>query len=79
MVAHDPLQRSGRAELPHPALSLGDNARLKQTIRRLVISSMAKRTPSRPIPLILLPPYGMNSSGEAAFVADLTADEKDNS
>ena len=31
-------------------------ARLKQTIRRLVISSMANRTPSRPIPLILLPP-----------------------
>ena len=27
MVAHDPLHGSGRAELPHPALALGDNAR----------------------------------------------------
>ena len=26
MVAHDPLHRSGRAALPHPALALGDDA-----------------------------------------------------
>jgi hypothetical protein len=38
------------------AASPDDQPRLKQTIRRFVISSIAKRTPSRPIPLILLPP-----------------------
>ena len=32
------------------------------TIWMLVISSMAKRTPSRPIPLWRLPPYGMWSA-----------------
>lgn len=32
------------------------------TILMLVISSQAKRTPSRPSPLILLPPYGMWST-----------------
>jgi len=32
MVAHDPLHGSGRAELPHPALALGDDAQAAQGI-----------------------------------------------
>jgi len=27
MIAHDPLHRSGRAELPHPAPTLGEDAK----------------------------------------------------
>jgi hypothetical protein len=33
MVTHNPLHGSGRAELPHPALTLGDNAHAAQGIR----------------------------------------------
>ncbi len=32
MVAHDPLHRSGRAALPHPALALGENAKANKRI-----------------------------------------------
>jgi len=33
MVAHDPLHRSGRAELPHPAPTLGENVQALIGIR----------------------------------------------
>src|SRR6266496_1491521 len=33
MIAHNPLHGSGRAGLPHPALTLGDNAHAAQRIR----------------------------------------------
>jgi hypothetical protein len=33
MIAHDPLHRSGRAELPHPAPTLGDDAQAHERIR----------------------------------------------
>jgi hypothetical protein len=32
MVAHNPLNGSGRAGLPHPALASGDNAEAAQWI-----------------------------------------------
>jgi hypothetical protein len=32
MIAHNPLHGSGRAELPHPALALGDDAHAAQGI-----------------------------------------------
>ncbi len=33
MIAHDPLPRSGRAALPHPAPALGDDAQTDEGIR----------------------------------------------
>ena len=33
MIAHNPLHRSGQAELPHPAPTLGDNAQAHERIR----------------------------------------------
>jgi len=33
MIAHDPLLRSGRAELPHPAPTLGENAGAKASAK----------------------------------------------
>jgi hypothetical protein len=33
MIAHNPLHGSGQAELPHPALTSGDNAHAAQGIR----------------------------------------------
>ena len=35
MIAHSPLHRSGRAGLPHPAPTLGDNAYAAQRIRMI--------------------------------------------
>ena len=32
MIAHNPLHGSGRADFPHPALALGDNAHAAQSI-----------------------------------------------
>src|SRR2546430_282148 len=32
MIAHNPLHGSGRADFPHPALALGDNAHAPQRI-----------------------------------------------
>ncbi|MCU1315049.1 MAG: hypothetical protein JWN63_371, partial [Candidatus Acidoferrum typicum] len=32
MIAHDPLHGSGRADFPHPALALGDDAHVAQGI-----------------------------------------------
>jgi hypothetical protein len=32
MIAHDPLHRSGRAELPHPAPTLGEDAQAHERI-----------------------------------------------
>ena len=32
MIAHNPLHGSGRADLPHPALALGDDAHAAQGI-----------------------------------------------
>src|SRR5881227_2365375 len=32
MITHNPLHGSGRADFPHPALSLGDNAHAAQGI-----------------------------------------------
>ena len=32
MITHDPLHGSGRAELPHPALALGEDAHAAQGI-----------------------------------------------
>ena len=33
MIAHDPLHRSGQAELPHPAPTLGENAQAYKRVR----------------------------------------------
>jgi hypothetical protein len=33
MIAHDPLHRSGRAELPHPAPTLGEDVQAHERIR----------------------------------------------
>jgi hypothetical protein len=34
MIAHNPLHRSGRAALPHPAPALGDDAEANERIER---------------------------------------------
>jgi hypothetical protein len=44
MIAHDPLHRSGRAELPHPAPTLGNNAQAHERIR---MTDTRRRKPSR--------------------------------
>src|SRR5215469_15866246 len=44
MIAHDPLPRSGRAELPHPAPTLGRDARAHERIR---MTDSSRRKPAR--------------------------------
>jgi len=44
MIAHNPLHRSGRAELPHPAPTLGDNAQAHERIR---MAHLSWREPTR--------------------------------
>ena len=39
-VAHDPLRGSGRADFPHPALTLGNNAHAAQRIRMIDANRM---------------------------------------
>jgi hypothetical protein len=46
MIAHDPLHRSGRAELPHPAPTLGEDA---QTHERIRMTDASRGKPSRNI------------------------------
>src|SRR5690242_5561164 len=46
MIAHDPLHRSGQAELPHPAPTLGDDAQAHERIRMTYTS---RWKPSRKI------------------------------
>ena len=43
MIAHNPLHRSGRAELPHPAPTLGKNAQAHERIR---LTYLSRREPS---------------------------------
>src|SRR6266481_4995272 len=43
MITHDPLHRSGRAGLPHPAPTLGDDAQAHERIR---ITNLSRRKPS---------------------------------
>ena len=52
MVAHNPLNRSGRAGLPHPALASGDNAEAAQRIRMMDVRSgqPAVSNPEHPVP-----------------------------
>ncbi len=47
MVAHDPLHRSGRAALPHPALALGDNAQAHERVR---VTDASGRKPPGDVP-----------------------------
>ncbi len=47
MIAHDPLQRSGRAALPHPALALGDDAEANE---RVGVTDASGRQPPGDIP-----------------------------
>jgi hypothetical protein len=46
MIAHDPLHRSGRAELPHPAPTLGEDAQAHERIR---MTNPSRWKPSRNI------------------------------
>ena len=46
MIAHDPLHRSGRAELPHPAPTLGKNAQARERIR---MTNTSRRKPSHDV------------------------------
>lgn len=46
MIAHDPLHRSGRAELPHPAPTLGEDAQAHERIR---MTNTSRWKPSRKI------------------------------
>ena len=43
MITHDPLLRSGRAELPHPAPTLGDDAQAHERIR---MTNLSRRKPA---------------------------------
>lgn len=47
MVTHNPLHRSGRAALPHPALALGDDA---QAHKRFRVADAGERKP----PMVVL-------------------------
>ena len=51
-VAHDPLRGSGRADFPHPALTLGNNAHAAQRIRMIDANRMqpASNEPMHSIP-----------------------------
>jgi len=42
MIAHNPLHGSGQAGLPHPALTLGNNAHAAQGIRMTCASCRAR-------------------------------------
>ena len=42
MIAHNPLLRSGRAELPHPAPTLGNNAQAHERVR---VTNTSRRKP----------------------------------
>jgi hypothetical protein len=42
MIAHNPLHRSGRAELPHPAPTLGNDAQAHERIR---VTNASRRKP----------------------------------
>jgi hypothetical protein len=46
MIAHDPLPRSGQAELPHPAPTLGKHA---QAHERIGMTNTSRRKPSRDV------------------------------
>src|SRR5580700_8839804 len=46
MIAYDPLHRSGRAELPHPAPTLGEDAQAHERIR---MTDTSRGKPSRDI------------------------------
>jgi hypothetical protein len=46
MIAHGPLRRSGRAELPHPAPTLGEDA---ETYQRIRLTDRSRRKPPRDI------------------------------
>jgi len=52
MVAHNPLNRSGRAVLPHPALTSGDEAEAAQGIGMMKARSgqPAVSKPHHPVP-----------------------------
>ena len=43
MVTHNPLHGSGRADFPHPALALGDDAKAAQ---RIVMVDANRREPA---------------------------------
>src|ERR1700722_16070761 len=45
-IAHDPLHRSGQAELPHPAPTLGEDAQAHERIR---MTNTSRWEPSRKI------------------------------
>ena len=44
MITHDPLHRAGRAELPHPAPTLGEHAQAHERIR---MTNLSRRKPFR--------------------------------
>jgi hypothetical protein len=46
MIAHSPLHRSGRAELPHPAPTLGKDAQAHERIR---MTNLSRRKPFRDV------------------------------
>jgi hypothetical protein len=52
MVAHNPLNRSGRADFPHPALASGDDAEAAQRIRMMDARNgqPAVSNPQHPVP-----------------------------
>ena len=52
MIAHDPLHRSGRATLPHPAPTLGDDAKTHERIR---MADASRRKPANQESLGLVP------------------------
>ena len=54
MVAHNPLNRSGRAELPHPALASGDDAKAAQ---RIGVTDAGRGQPALNQPGHAVPPH----------------------
>jgi hypothetical protein len=81
MVAHDPLHRSGRAVLPHPAPALGHSAKSHQRIR---LTDTRRGKPSIDIPLhafpaqaIILTPAAKNPPPKTAHRPSKRADAFD--
>src|SRR5215472_2380093 len=54
MVAHNPLNRSGRAELPHPALASGNDAK---AVQRIGVIDAGRGQPASNQPSHAVPPH----------------------
>ena len=81
MIAHDPLHRSGRAELPHPAPTLGEDAK---TLARIRMTDSSRRKPpydksthTAPRQMVALASASQDRLPEARYCATERAQRRD--